>query len=43
MPIYFLDKLASSNWALSYERGDLEGTYLHIKRIERRIALIVGG
>ncbi|XP_045034630.1 uncharacterized protein LOC116930710 [Daphnia magna] len=36
------NKLASSNWALSYERGDLEGTYLHIKRIERRIALIVG-
>ncbi|KAK4028654.1 hypothetical protein OUZ56_021658 [Daphnia magna] len=26
MPIYFLDKLASSNWALSYERGDLEGS-----------------
>ncbi|KZS09570.1 Uncharacterized protein APZ42_026176, partial [Daphnia magna] len=36
----FSEKLFFFNWPLSYERGDLEGTYLHIKRIERRIALI---
>lgn len=37
-----LDQIASSNWSLAFGREDLEGVYLQVKRIQRRIQTVAG-